>query len=489
MSENLDKYQLLKRDYFKLLAHNSGKKGHLRALIGGIAAVNEYESVLNGEDGLEAHVKGFEIALDQVSGVNTTSNLLQKLDKVRMKWKDIPKVKSYIGLKSPILEPPIKNIGNWKHNGLNAVSLFSGAMGLDLGLMAAGFDVKLANDIDIKSKETVYSNLPELTFINRDIDTVTTNEILKMAELKKGELDVLVGGPPCQPFSPAGKRAGLSDPRASPLKYFIKAVKEMQPQAFVMEEVPGLLSSRLKHFPISESKLRQPLKEEKAGSAFKVVLEMLRSTGYNLAYGRLNAADFGSPQKRERLIFIGLKEGVPSLPVQTHSDANIGGTKPWNSFWEATGDLVQYSGKSPSISERVSGYMNYVPPGGNWRELPEDLIKEAMGGAFYAGGGKMGFYRRLSWDDPSPTVVTTPMQKGTMFIHPVLNRPISVREYARVQGFPEDWDIVGSLSDKYRLIGNAVPVHLSYSVAMHVKKLLKKEVKATVGGIYSYEKT
>lgn len=489
MKESLNKYRNLKSSYFKILSDNPRNKGHMRAYIGGLTSLYERDLLRSSNDYIEAHTTAFEMALEDASTVMVNKTLHDKLEIVKAKWADLPKKSSTPGAESPILESPIRKIGNWSHNGLNAISLFSGAMGLDLGLMASGFDVRLANDIDPKSKETVLCNLPELSFINRDIDTVTTRELLDYASIPKGELDVLVGGPPCQPFSPAGKRAGLSDPRASPLRYFIKGIKEMKPRAFVMEEVPGLLSSRLKHFPISERGKRIPTAEEREGSAFKIILDMLNSTGYHITFGRVNAADYGSPQVRERLIFIGLRDQTPSLPKPTYSSTPGKGTLPWNSFWEATADIRLQPGDYPSISSKTTDYINYVPPGGNWRELPADIVKTAMGGAFYSGGGKMGFYRRMSWHDPSPTVVTTPMQKGTMFIHPEENRPISVEEYARVQGFPEDWQIAGNLFDKYRLIGNAVPVHLAHAIGSHVRDLLYGNVRNKEINLFSFEIT
>jgi DNA (cytosine-5)-methyltransferase 1 len=144
---------------------------------------------------------------------------------------------------------------------------------------------------------------------------------------------------------------------------------------------------------------------------------------------------------------------------------------PWNTFWEATVDLqgsrMEYTNLAPSSSECLAR----IPPGGNWRQLPADVVRDAMGGAYHSGGGKMGYYRRLTWDAPSPTVVTTPVQKGTMLCHPEELRPISVEEYKRVQGFPDDWEIPGSTLAKYKLIGNAVPVYLSHTIGREVSRL------------------
>ncbi|MEM3193042.1 MAG: DNA cytosine methyltransferase [Candidatus Parvarchaeota archaeon] len=487
VGENIQEYGSLKLEYFSLLKKRGIEKGKMRALIGLSTWVHEQESINSGKDEEIMHIEAFSAALEDVSEVKTNFEVESELKRLKNKWVSRPSTETGKHIRRRLLDPPIGEIRSFKHNGLTAVSLFSGAMGLDLGFLAAGFDIRVANDIDPCSRDTVRRNMPELNFIHKDINKVPARELLDEASLSVGDLDVLLGGPPCQPFSPAGKRLGLSDPRASPLKYFVKAINELRPRAFVMEEVPGILSSRLKHFPISERGKRPPTEDEVKGSAFKVILQMLNSTGYKLVYGILNAADFGSPQVRERVLFIGLREGNPTLPEQTHSGSGIPGTLPWNSFWEATADLLPEGDEFARLSTTAKEYMRYVPPGGNWRELPEEFIGKAMGGAYNAGGGKMGFYRRLSWDEPSPALVTAPSQKGTMLVHPEYDRFISVREYARIQGFPDDWLVQGSMEDKYRLIGNAVPVHLSYAVALHVNRLLEGKTIEPTNGIYAYE--
>ncbi len=482
----LEEYRPLKLKYFQILKKRSLGKGKLRSLVGLFTWYLETETYSGAGDLLTAHISAFSDALAQASLLNSEAEVSEKLESLKAEWLHHKKREFSCRPSTPLIEPPIKEIWSWKHNGFNVVSLFSGAMGLDIGFMAAGFDIRVANDIDPKSKETIELNVPQISFIFKDINTVSTDELLATASLKKGEVDVLIGGPPCQPFSPAGKRLGLSDPRASPLKYFVRAIKELKPKVFVMEEVPGILSSRLRHLPISERSKRELTEEEKPGSAFKVILEMLASTGYKFTYGRLNAADFGSPQLRERIIFIGLRDGKPTLPEITHSDSSIPGTLPWNTFWEATLDITGCVSDSAQLSPKTLEYMKHVPPGGNWRELPPEHLRSAMGGAYIAGGGKVGFYRRLSWDEPSPTLVTSPIQKGTLLVHPELNRPLTVKEYARLQGFPDDWKIAGSVMDKYRLIGNAVPVHLSYAIALHVRGLLEGKVLIPKRGIFSY---
>jgi len=362
-------------------------------------------------------------------------------------------------------------------NGFNVISLFTGSYGLDLGFEYAGLTVRVALDVDKSSKAIVEANRPEVPFILRDIKDITTREILAIAGLGKGDVDVVTGGPPCQPFSPAGKRHSLKDPRASPLMEFIRVIKEAEPKAFVMEEVPGLISARIKHVPISERGKGSLSPEEEAGSAWRVVLEELKKTGYRITYGVLNAADYGTPQVRERLFVIGLRPDLgasPSLPEPTHrrpDKPSLTGLNQWVPLLDAIGGVNP--GEYTPLPPKYARFLKYVPPGGNWRQIPQELRPEAMNGAYDAGGGRMGFYRRLTWFEPSPTLVTSPAMKATMMIHPWEDRPLSVDEYKAIQGFPEDWVVPGSVYTQYRKIGEAVPPILAYAVASAVVDLLE----------------
>lgn len=471
-------YNELKKRYFRTLQGKGATKGDIRAFIG--LKTMLYEA--NAPDSLEPmerHLLAFKSALDDLgkAPLNKKKVFNQELRIALTAWQNSDINVNRKPVESPLLPPPIPNIHKWHRNGHSLVSLFSGAFGLDLGFLAAGFDSRFATDIDKLSYETAKANLDNTPFILRNYDSVTCEEVLKTSGLAVGELSVLIGGPPCQPFSTAGKREGFNDPRSSPLRGFIRSINELKPRAFVMEEVPGLESSRLVHIPISERGKRALKPEEEEGSAFKEVIRMLESTGYKFVHGRLNAADYGAPQVRERLVFIGLRDGTPSLPPPTHSLSTTGdlftsSLLPWNTYWEATADLSQ-DGDSANFSEKIADYMRVIPPGGHWRQLPEDVIPMAMGGAYEAGGGKMGFYRRLAWDEPSPTVVTSPLQKGTIFGHPEQLRPLSISEYKRIQGFPDDWFLPGSNMDRYKLIGNAVSVHFSFALAKHVISLLR----------------
>jgi DNA (cytosine-5)-methyltransferase 1 len=349
---------------------------------------------------------------------------------------------------------------------LSHISLFSGAMGLDLGLEKAGFETQMAVEIDKAARETILTNTKRLgkpIHVFSDITQLTPNMLLSATGLEKGEVGLISGGPPCQPFSTAGKRGALNDPRGSLFRDFLRMVDGIQPRFFVMENVRGLLSAPIRHRPISERGNRLEPDEEQ-GSAFAVILEEFARIGYQFVYGLVNSADYGVPQTRERVIILGTRDNEKiSLPSPTHSALGLRLPK-WRTLRDALANLNDPTPQFQAYSASRLKYLQLVPEGGNWRSLPEDMRQEAMGGAFLSGGGKVGFYRRLAWDKPSPTITTSPAQKATDMCHPTELRPISVREAARIQGFPDDWQFCGSLSDQYRQIGNAVPVGLGEAI-------------------------
>jgi len=470
-------YQKLKlKFYSQTIKKNIGYKGDIRAYIGTRTWVHEKSS--SEKDQSQRHNEALQSALLDLEKILSKTQFTNELQKALELWRIDGCNIERVPFEDTIISPPVNKIKNWKKNGRSFVSLFSGAFGLDLGFMAVGFKPLIALDIEESSCNTINTNLPKLPFFKEDVNNVTTKRVLNEIGLGVGELDVVTGGPPCQPFSTAGKRQSMNDPRASPLREFVRFINEAKPKCFVMEEVEGVLSARLKHIPIAERDPKAALSpEEQPGSAFKLIMQMLNETGYSVSYKLVNAADYGAPQERRRLIFIGMRDGVPELPEPSHSyvpQVRIDGqtVAPWTTFWEAAADLQGKEMEYTKFSEKISNYMRLIPPGGYWRQLPEDMVLEAMGGAHESEGGKMGYYRRLSWDCPSPTVVTTPSQKGTLLCHPEELRPISVEEYKRVQGFPDDWKILGSTMTKYQLIGNAVPVYLSHAIAMKVSKLL-----------------
>ena len=350
------------------------------------------------------------------------------------------------------------------------VSLFSGAMGLDLGLKAAGLSVQVAQDIDPWCVRTTLANGQEC--IGGDLRQLIEEDpkcgfLRKKTGLsKKRDLFAVVGGPPCQSFSTAGKRQAVNDPRGSLFKEFCHVIRELRPRFFVMENVKGLLSAAISHRPIAERDNGHPLlPEEIQGSAFKIILQEFKKLGYKVIYNILDAVYYGVPQFRERLVIIGSRDHEDIfLPVPTHFQLHQNPDHQWQILQKAISDLENNPGPCAVFSEERLKYLKMIPSGGNWHDLPKELLQTAMGGAYNSSGGKVGFYRRLDYRQPSPTLVTSPVQKATMLCHPIKDRPLSVREYARIQQFPDGWKITGNLSDCYRQIGNAVPVGLGKAI-------------------------
>jgi DNA (cytosine-5)-methyltransferase 1 len=366
-----------------------------------------------------------------------------------------------------------------------SISLFTGAFGLDLGIEASGFNVVSVVEKDHDAAKTILLNRPDLkeSAVPREIEKVSSQRLLEEGgrflkldrALQVGEVDLVTGGPPCQPFSTAGKRGSVTDPRGSLFMEFIRVVKEVQPRFFLMENVKGLLSAPIRHRPINErGKNHLPLADdEMPGSALRVVLSEMSQIGYKVAWNLLQAADYGVPQNRERVVFIGSRDGESiTFPLPRHCQDGQHLPK-WRTLRDALTGLVDRESEFISYSENRLKYLRLLEAGQNWRHLPEELKKEAMGGAYDSGGGKVGFYRRLSWDKPSPTITTSPHQKATDMCHPVELRPLTVRESAKIQTFPDDWIFSGSISSKYRQIGNAVPILLAKEIGAYLFSLIQ----------------
>lgn len=360
-------------------------------------------------------------------------------------------------------------------------SLFSGAMGLDLGLEAAGLKPTLAVELDGHCCETIRLNRPSLTVLQADISSLSAADLFK-ARAYRGKVHAMVGGPPCQSFSPAGKRAALSDPRGNLIYEYLRLIDEVSPDYFALENVANLATAALRHRPIalrpgkrwslkSYSKVNTPDAQameldpdEMSGSAVRQILQDVEKLGYNVTFSIVDAADYGAPQHRLRFIMLGSRKGrVPVLPAPTHGP-NANPIAPFVTVRDAIADLADSPGEHSTYTESVAKYFRQIPPGGNWRSLPPDLQREALGGSFDAGGGKTGFFRRLAWDAPAPTLTGKANRKGSALCHPDATRALSTLEYARIQGFPDDWRFVGSMNRVYLQIGNAVPVALGRAV-------------------------
>lgn len=344
----------------------------------------------------------------------------------------------------------------------DVISFFSGAMGLDIGLSKAGLNVVIGQDIDANCVETMRANGHNV--LSGDIRDIKPEKVLELAGLHVGEPFLICGGPPCQPFSTAGKRLGINDPRGSLFMDFIRMIDYIHPRFFVMENVKGILSAPLKHTETTKETKTDP--DQKQGTVLGIILSEFNKLGYKTVYGILDAVNYGAPQFRERFVLIGSRDGEDIfLPLPTHFQMHQNPELRWHTIGDALKDLDEDEpGECVSLAEDRKKYLHMVPEGGNWRDLPKDIIPVAMGGAYESGGGKVGFYRRLSFSQPAPTITTSPAQKATMLGHPTKDRVLSLREYARIQQFPDDWVFTGNLAAKYRQIGNAVPVGLGEAI-------------------------
>ena len=368
---------------------------------------------------------------------------------------------------------------------IKALSFFTGAMGLDIGLKKAGIDVILACESEKFIRETIKLNNPKLKVLE-DINLYTPEQIKKAAGLKKNEkVDLIVGGPPCQAFSTAGKRLSINENRGVVFIKFLEIIKKLKPTYFVIENVRGLLSVPLKHVPHRKRKGKLKLREEKGGT-LKFILDYLNKCGYKVSFNLYNSANFGTPQVRERIVIVGnKKEKLPYLSP-THSEHGNYGLKSWNTFKSAVKGLHNINHDFVKFPEHRMKYYKKIKEGQNWKSLPVSLQKEALGSSYFAGGGKTGFLRRLGWNKPSPTLVTDPTMPATDLAHPELNRPLSIQEYKRIQEFPDDWKLSGSLRNKYKQIGNAVPVSLGKAIGkLIVNHALRKKIRVVNNFKYS----
>ena len=371
------------------------------------------------------------------------------------------------------------------------ISLFSGAGGLDIGLSEAGFGpptFRVEKDRD--SWNTLEANTEVALFGSsktRSIVTSISKNILGGVEenldriygasTSMGDSPFLIsGGPPCQSFSTAGKRQAMEDDRGKLIMDFLEYVRVLQPRFFIMENVRGLTSVPIRNRPINERGDGYPplsVDEEPGSLLSNHILPAMKP--YQVIYGVLNALDYGSPQHRERLIFIGSRDGeLPNVPIKefvipTHSNPVT--------LKDSIGDIQEDPGEHLEYSPARKAVYENIPAGKNWRfirdsdQFDKDEVKKIMGGAYNSSGGRVGFWRRLSFDKWSPTLTTSPVQKATGLCHPVQTRPLSIKEYARIQGFPDSWKFEGSLNSRYRQIGNAVPIPLGKAIGAAIKNL------------------
>ena len=351
------------------------------------------------------------------------------------------------------------------------ISFFSGARGLDLGLEQSGWECLAANEFDRAAAETIRLNAPKTSLYDQDIRDISPEQLAQELRIQPEELFAIAGGPPCQAFSTAGRRLGLNDARGNVFLHFLEFIAKLRPRYAVFENVRGLLSAPLSHRPHLERGVADPelSVDEQPGGALRLILDRLRGEGYEVTFNLYNTANFGVPQSRERLIFIASRDGerVPHL-APTHDVKAAHGLLPWTTFREAVSALSGIEHHHVAFPEKRLKFYELLGPGQNWRDLPPDLQPLAMGQSFHSGGGKTGFYRRLAWDKPSPTLVTRPNMKATDLCHPAELRPLSVEEYAALQTFPKGYVFAGNLDAQYRQIGNAVPCAFGRVIGQHI---------------------
>ena len=364
---------------------------------------------------------------------------------------DIPEIKEMINSKwdteSRVI--PLKKY--------TSIELFAGAGGLALGMEEAGFHHIMLNEIDHNACETLRCNRPEWNVVEKDIKDIDFSPYY-------GKVDFLTGGFPCQAFSYAGKQGGFNDTRGTLFFEMARAVKEIQPKVFMAENVKGLLA-------------------HDHGKTFSVIKNTITELGYTLIPPKvLKAVKYKVPQKRERLIMIAVRNDLYNhinflWPSPYHRILTLRDTF-YKGILYGTDVPASEGQKYPDKKKSV---MELVPMGGDWRDLPINIQQEYMGKSFFLGGGKTGMARRLSLDEPSLTLTCAPAQKQTERCHPIETRPLTVREYARIQTFPDNWKFEGNISSKYKQIGNAVPVNLAAAVGRSIVRLFNNLV---INGYY-----
>lgn len=329
----------------------------------------------------------------------------------------------------------------------SSIELFAGAGGLAIGLEKAGFEAIALNELDKHACNTLRENRPGWNIIEGDIRNVDFTPF--------HGVDFISGGFPCQAFSYAGKQLGFEDTRGTLFFEYARAIKECQPKVFLAENVRGLL-------------------EHDEGRTIEVIKSVIADLGYTLIEPRvLKAIFYKVPQKRERLMLVGIRNDLveqavfnwptPYKRVCVLRDALQSGDLYSENVPESAGQ------KYPKRKEEI---LKLVPQGGYWRDLPDDIQREYMQGSYFLGGGKTGMARRLAWDAPSLTLTCSPAQKQTERCHPEEDRPLTIREYARIQTFPDDWGFSGPVSSQYKQIGNAVPVNLALAMGKSIIALL-----------------
>jgi DNA (cytosine-5)-methyltransferase 1 len=321
------------------------------------------------------------------------------------------------------------------------IEVCSGAGGLSSGLMNAGLECVLLNEIDKTFCKTLENNHTNVKIINDSMENISL--------LEYKNIDLLCGGIPCQAFSMAGKKKGLEDPRGKLMLDFNRLINECDPKIFMVENVKGLVVHN-------------------KGLTLKSLIDLFENNNkYKIVYKVLNSKDYEVPQKRERVIILGIrndiyqKNGDYEFPEKSNNSVLLK---------DVLHNVPQSIGaKYPESKRKI---MELIPQGGCWVNLPIEMQKTYLGGSYNSSGGKRGIAKRLSMNDYSLTLTTSPSQKQTERCHPIETRPLNVREYARIQTFPDEYSFNGSMANQYKQIGNSVPVKLAYFIGKSLKSYL-----------------
>lgn len=329
------------------------------------------------------------------------------------------------------------------------IELFAGAGGLALGVEKAGFNTIGLVEFNKDACNTLKLNRPNWNVICDDIANISDKNLEKLFNIKKGDLDLLSGGAPCQSFSYAGKRLGLEDARGTLFYHYAIFLEKLQPKMFIFENVKGLLT-------------------HDKGKTYDTILAIFEKAGYVIQKKVLNAWDYGVAQKRERLFTIGIRNDLSNK-------INFKFPKK-HDYKPLLKDVLYNVPQSASIpyGEKKKKIFDLVPPGGYWKDIDPLIAKEYMKSCWNMEGGRTGILRRMSMNEPSLTVLTSPSQKQTERCHPLESRPFTVRENARCQSFPDDWEFCGNAMSQYKQVGNAVPVNLAYEIAKEVYNSLEE---------------
>jgi DNA (cytosine-5)-methyltransferase 1 len=359
---------------------------------------------------------------------------------------------------------------------LGFVSLFSGGMGLDLGLKEAGFTPLVCNEIDTSAVKTIRYNSPALPVISKSITDISASDLERESGKSLSNLPLVVGGPPCQSFSVYGKRKGVEDVRGQLIYEFVRIISELRPKAFLMENVRGLHSMSALPKSAANTGVSKSAKLAEHGSLLREIIKRFEDVGYRIDCFLVNVVNYGGPQIRERLICIGNRYNISAnFPEPQYSNRPEDRLPQFRTLGDVIGSgYVESDADCMNFSPRKLQYLSMVPSGGNWRSLPIEVQKESMGKAWHLKGGRSAYWRKLSFEFPSPTVVTMPNHAGTSMCHPTELRALTVGELAAIQEFPPTWKFQGTATEKCRQIGNAVPVRLGSVAGSVIKDLLSR---------------